>query len=98
LDNAYWFSGGNDAYSHDKSKSAYKFRGIATGDKKPPKGFTANDFKVATLDEVLKEFPKPPVNIEIKGRTKKEDISEYLVNARVLAKDLKKSKHPDLIV
>ena len=98
LDNAYWFSGGNDAYSHDKSKSAYKFRGIATGDKKPPKGFTADDFRVATLDQVLKEFPKIPINVEIKGRTKKEEVSEYETNARVLAKLLNKSKHPDLIV
>ncbi len=98
LDNAYWFSGGNDAYSHDKSKSAYKFRGIATGDKKPPKGFTADDFRVATLKQVLAEFPRVPINVEIKGRTKKEDVSEYLTNARVLAKLLNGSSHPDLIV
>ena len=60
LDNAYWFSGGNDAYAHDKRKSAYRFRGIATGDRKPPKGFGADDFRVATLDQVLKAFPRRP--------------------------------------
>ena len=98
LDNAYWFSGGNDAYAHDKRKSAYRFRGIATGDRKPPKGFTAGDFRVATLDQVLKAFPRAPINVEIKGRTKKEDISEYLYNARVLARDLNGTTHPDLIV
>jgi glycerophosphoryl diester phosphodiesterase len=98
LDNAYWFSGGTDAYAHDKAKRAYRFRGIATGNRKPPKGFTADDFRVATLDQVLKAFPRVPINVEIKGRTKKEDISEYRVNARVLARDLKGSKHPDLIV
>jgi glycerophosphoryl diester phosphodiesterase len=98
LDNAYWFSGGDDAYAHDKRKRAYRFRGIATGDRKPPKGFTADDFRVATLDQVLKAFPRAPINVEIKGRTKKEDISEYLDNARVLARDLNGTTHPDLIV
>ena len=98
LDNAYWFSGGNDAYAHHKRKSAYRFRGIATGDRKPPKGFTTDDFRVATLDQVLKAFPRAPINVEIKGRTKKEDISEYLDNARVLARDLNGTTHPDLIV
>jgi glycerophosphoryl diester phosphodiesterase len=98
LDNAYWFSGVSNAYAHDKVKGAYRFRGIATGDRKPPKGFSAGDFRVATLEQVLKEFPRAPINIEIKGRTKKEAISEYLVNARVLARELRTSKHPDLIV
>jgi glycerophosphoryl diester phosphodiesterase len=98
LDGAYWFSGGNDAYSHDKPKSAYKFRGIATGDRKPPKGFSANDFRVPTLTEVLREFPRIPINVEIKGRTRKEAVSEYLYNARVLARLLRRSHHPDLIV
>src|SRR6476619_6705436 len=70
LDNAYWFSGGDDAYAHDKRKRAYRFRGIATGDRKPPRGFTADDFRVATLDQVLKAFPRAPINVEIKGRTK----------------------------
>jgi glycerophosphoryl diester phosphodiesterase len=47
---------------------------------------------------VLNEFPRVPINVEIKGRTKKEAVSEYLVNARVLARELRTSKHPDLIV
>ena len=98
LDNAYWFSGGSDAYSHAKPKGAYTFRGVATGKVKPPKGYTADDFRVATLDQVLTAFPKVPTNIEIKGRTKTEAIGEYLQNARVLAKLLRGSKHPDLIV
>jgi glycerophosphoryl diester phosphodiesterase len=98
LDGAYWFSGGKDAYSHDKRTSAYRFRGIATGDRKPPRGFTANDFRVPILTEVLDEFPRIPINVEIKGRTRNEAVSEYLRNARVLARLLRRSHHPDLIV
>ena len=39
LDGAYWFSSSDGHYDHDKAKSAYKFRGIATGKRKAPKGF-----------------------------------------------------------
>jgi len=98
LDAAYWFSPGADHYSHDKPASAYPFRGIATGKRRPPKGFTADDFKVATLAQVLRTFPHTPTNVEIKGRTPAEDISEYLTNARALARLLKGVRRHDVIV
>ncbi len=102
LDNAYWFSAAHgkvaSSYDHDKSTSTYKFRGIATGKKKPPKGYTADDFKIVTLRDVIAAFPHTPINVEIKGRTKAEDISEYLANARVLAALLRSSKRRDIIV
>ncbi len=98
LDNAYWFSPGADHYSHTKPASAYPFRGIATGKRKPPKGYTAADFRIASLSQVLKAFPKTPINLEIKGRTTTEAIDEYLANARVLAAELKKVKRRDIIV
>src|ERR1044071_7783894 len=82
LDGAYWFhaSGGN-AYKHGLKARSYTFRGVATGKRKAPKGFKASDFRVPTLAAVLKAFPKTPVNIEIKGRTKAEAVEEYLENA-----------------
>jgi glycerophosphoryl diester phosphodiesterase len=98
LDGAYWFSPGDDAYSHDRKRSAYKLRGIATGKRKPPKGYTRKDFRVPTLQEVLKAFPRTPINIEIKGRTKAEEPAEYVENAEVLAALLAKSDRRDLIV
>lgn len=52
LDAAYWWP---------------EYRGIATGEKPPPEGFTADDFKVPTLREVLQRYPKMLMNIEIKG-------------------------------
>ena len=86
LDAAYWFAkGGDDAYAHDKPRKAYRFRGIATGKRKPPKGFKRRDFRVPTLREVMKAFPRTPINIEIKGRTPDEATEEYIRNAEVLA-------------
>ena len=99
LDGAYWFHASDaNAYRHDRSGKAYAFRGVATGKKQAPKGFKASDFRVTTLKAVLKAFPKVPINIEIKGRTKAEAPAEYLQNADVLAKLLKNNPRRDLIV
>lgn len=98
LDGAYWFSGGAHPYDHDKARSAYRFRGVATGKRRPPAGYSAADFRVPTLSAVIKAFPRTPINVEIKGRTKDEAISEYLTNARVLAKLLKPLKRRDINV
>jgi glycerophosphoryl diester phosphodiesterase len=98
LDAAYWFTGGDDAYRHDRPRGAYRLRGIATGKRPPPKGFTAADFRVPTLREVLRAFPHTPINVEIKGRTKAEALQEYLTNADALARTLKGIKRRDVIV
>lgn len=98
LDGAYWYSAGEGHYDRDKAKSAYRFRGIATGKKQPPKGFKRTDFRVTTLTEVLNAFPTTPINIEIKGRTKAEADDEYVANAEVLAALLKDTARSDLIV
>ena len=44
-----------------------EYRGIATGDREPPEGFTAEDFRIPTLESVLEAFPDVLMNIEIKG-------------------------------
>jgi glycerophosphoryl diester phosphodiesterase len=98
LDGAYWFAKGDDAYRHDRRRAAYTLRGIATGTRKPPKGYTRADFRVPTLSQVLAAFPRVPINIEIKGRTKAEADAEYVRNAEVLAALLSRSKRRDLIV
>jgi glycerophosphoryl diester phosphodiesterase len=99
LDAAYWFApAATEHYSHALPSRSYRFRGIATGRRKPPKGFTASDFRVPTLAEVLKAFPRTPINIEIKGRTPDEATEEYVQNAEVLARLLKNTKRRNLIV
>jgi glycerophosphoryl diester phosphodiesterase len=99
LDAAYWFAPrATKHYSHDLARRAYRFRGIATGRKDPPRGFTAKDFRVPTLAEVMKAFPRTPINIEIKGRTPAEETAEYVKNAEVLAALLRNAKRRNLIV
>jgi glycerophosphoryl diester phosphodiesterase len=99
LDAAYWFAPrAEDHYSHDLPRRAYRFRGIATGRKEPPKSYRAADFRVPTLTEVMRAFPRTPINVEIKGRTPDEETAEYVRNAEVLAGLLKKTKRKDLIV
>ena len=98
LDGAYWFAAGDDAYRHDRRRAAYRLRGIATGKRKPPKGFKRSDFRVPTLAQVLRAFPRTPINIEIKGRTPAEADAEYVANAETLAAQLRRSPRRDLIV
>jgi glycerophosphoryl diester phosphodiesterase len=99
LDAGYWFSAdtGNH-YRHDQAPSAYRFRGIATGDRRPPKGFTAADFRVPTLRDVVRSFPRTPILMEVKGRTKQEETAEYVQNAEILARELAGVKRDDLIM
>ena len=94
LDAAYNFVPGRNAVS-GLPPSAYPFRGVRTGDRKPPKGFKRTDFRVPTLREVLKAFPHTPVNIEIKGRDDAE--AQFLHNADLLAALLKGTKRRDVI-
>ena len=99
LDAAYWFAPrAREHYSHELRRRAYRFRGIATGRKEPPRGFRARDFRVPTLAEVLRAFPRTPINIEIKGRTPDEATEEYVQNAEVLARLLDDTRRKDLIV
>ena len=99
LDAGYWFSADSgNHYSHDQDPNAYRFRGVATGERRPPKGFKAADFRVPTLRSVLRAFPRTPINIEIKGRTKEEATSEYVYNAEILGRVLADVKRDDLIV
>src|SRR5687767_8588698 len=99
LDAAYWFAPrASEHYSHSLARRAYRFRGIATGRTEPPKGFKASDFRVPTLAEVLKAFPRTPINVEIKGRTPDEATEEYVQNAEALARLLKDTRRRNLIV
>jgi glycerophosphoryl diester phosphodiesterase len=99
LDAAYWFAPrAKSHYSHDLARRAYGYRGIATGKKPAPNGFTARDFRVPTLTQVLRAFPRTPINVEIKGRTPDEATEEYVKNATILARLLKGTKHKKLIV
>ena len=65
LDAAYWFVPGQGT-PHDAADSAYAFRGIATGERAPPPGYRAEDFRIPTLEEALRAFPDHLLNVELK--------------------------------
>lgn len=70
LDAAYWFVPGCGT-CHGRAESEYTLRGYATGARKlkarMKKRFSANDFRIPTLREVLEAFPDELINIEIKS-------------------------------
>ena len=99
LDAAYWFAPGRaDPYRHGRKRAAYRLRGVATGKRRPPRGYTRADFRVPTLRTVLRAFPRTPLTIEIKARTRQEETAEYVRNATTLAKLLRKVRRRDIIV
>lgn len=65
LDAAYWFVPGVGT-PRDRAAEDYIFRGIATGDKKPPPGYAAEDFQIPTLEQALQRFAANLINVELK--------------------------------
>ena len=69
LDAAHWFVP-DCGTCHGRPADAYAYRGYATGARPIPEelaGFEPNDFKIPTLREVLRAFPRDFINIEIKA-------------------------------
>lgn len=81
----------------DLEASAYPLRGVRTGERTPPVGYTAQDFRIPSLEEVLRAFPDVPMNIEIKGRSD-EDRDSFLRNADLLVDLLRRVPAPPLVV
>ncbi len=95
LDAAYWFVPGRNAV-RGLPASRYPLRGVRTGDRRPPRGFRAADFRIPSLDEVLRAFPRTPINVEIKGRDGAPEV--FRQGAEVLAPLLRRTGRSDLIV
>jgi glycerophosphoryl diester phosphodiesterase len=65
LDDAYWFTA--ECVCKDQPEAGYLYRGIRTGQRPPPPGYTADDFAIPTLRELVARYPTVPLNIEVKG-------------------------------
>ena len=65
LDNAYWFTAACTCTG--QPDDAYTLRGIRTGEKPPPSGYTPADFIIPRFRDIATRFASLPVNIEIKG-------------------------------
>ena len=83
LDAAHWFVPLEGA-TQDAPADQYVFRGVRTGQKKPPPGYGPGDFRPLELSELMDRYPGVPINIEIKGGVAEDDAS-YLHVAEVLA-------------
>jgi glycerophosphoryl diester phosphodiesterase len=79
LDAAYWHVPGRQT-PHDAEEHEYALRGIATGERPAPEGFTPEDFRIPTLREVLETFPDQLMIVELK-----EQEPRTVDNARLLA-------------
>ncbi|MDO8861069.1 glycerophosphodiester phosphodiesterase family protein [Haliea sp. E1-2-M8] len=65
LDAAYWFVPGVGT-PRDRPEEDYVFRGIATGERPPPPGYSPEDFRIPTLEEALQRFAAERLNVELK--------------------------------
>jgi len=65
LDAAHFFVAGCGTCGERPPKD-FTWRGVATGAKRPPRGYKATDFRIPTLREILTAFPNDLINIEIK--------------------------------
>jgi glycerophosphoryl diester phosphodiesterase len=96
LDAAYNFVPGRSAVP-GLPPGSYPLRGVRTHDRRPPRGYRAQDFSIPALRDVFRAFPHVPINIEIKG-TSDADVDSFLHNARLLAAFLNKARRTDVIV
>jgi glycerophosphoryl diester phosphodiesterase len=96
LDAAHWFVPGRGT-RRDAGASAYRLRGVRTGDRRPPRGYRRDDFRIPALEDVLRAFPRVPMNIEIKGRDGSDD-AVYRRTAELLATALRRARRRDIIV
>ena len=79
LDAAYWFIPG-EGTQRDRPAEDYMFRGIATGDKPPPPGYSPEDFKIPTLEEALARFPDKLINVELKEDDGQGDYEQQMAD------------------
>jgi glycerophosphoryl diester phosphodiesterase len=100
MDNAYWFSGGVWS-DKELAADAYIYRGIRTGDQPAPEGFTAEDFRMVTFEEVSSAFPNHVLDVELKipeSATGEVDIESAKAAARELARLIKETGREKSIV
>ena len=81
LDNAHWFTA--RCVCRDQPDEAYIYRGIRTGEREAPEGYSPEDFIIPRFVDIAARFPHLPLNIEVKGTG-----APAIEAARVLAEEL----------
>ena len=85
LDAAYWFAPRAATTTATICRAAPTASAVSRRAGRSRPRATGEGLPVPTLTEVMRAFPRTPINIEIKGRTPDEETSEYVRNAEVLA-------------
>ncbi len=83
LDAAHWWS--RCWPCRDRPAGEYPYRGIRSGDRPPPPGYSPDDFAVPTFRQIATRFPDLPLDIEIKGGRHVDPVRV----ARLLAAELR---------
>lgn len=83
LDNGYWWSTTCRNTCTGKAEEDYAFRGIRTGNKPAPDGYTAEDFAIPKFSQVVERWPGFVLNIEIKGTA-----PDAFITAKLLADEI----------
>ena len=91
LDNANWFVP-NCWSCHDRPAAGYTLRGVRTGARPAPAGYSAADFTIPTFQQVLDAFPDRILDVEIK------DGPDGFAAAEALAGVLNASPHGSRVV
>ena len=92
LDNAHWFQPG--CWDCRTATGARPYRGVRLGTIAPPDGAKADDFRIATLDEILAGHPDAVMDIEIKA----DGPGGGVPVAEALAKRLRADRSPDRFI
>jgi glycerophosphoryl diester phosphodiesterase/ABC-type lipoprotein release transport system permease subunit/pimeloyl-ACP methyl ester carboxylesterase len=92
LDNAHWFQPG--CWDCRSTAGSRPFRGVRMGAVAAPEGSVAEDFRIATLDDILVGHPDAVIDIEIKA----DGPGGGAPVANALAKRLRADRAPDRFV
>lgn len=66
FDAGYWYTRNCSACT-DQPEEDYIYRGVRTGEVAPPAGYSADDFTVARVEDIMNRFPDHVLNFELKG-------------------------------
>ncbi len=92
LDNAHWFQPG--CWDCRTATGARPYRGVRLGTTPAPDNVKADDFRIATLDDILARYPDTVIDIEIKA----DGPGGGVPVAEALAKRLRADQSPDRFV
>jgi glycerophosphoryl diester phosphodiesterase len=100
LDNAFWWVAGTWS-DQSLPDDAYTLRGVRTGERPPPAGYGADDFRIETFRSIATAFPDHVLDVEIKVQSTADGAPDLVQSARtaaVLAEEIVALDRTDSVV